>query len=92
MTRIGKYSNEVVESMQQRGLGYDKLETNWHLVAKKMVERTAVDCKIRWLHALHPMLNTGDFTQDEDMSILQHAKKDGKGAYTRTQPFPWKLA
>eukprot|EP00729_Bicosta_minor_P011172 gene11172-16725_t len=87
MTRIGKYSNEVVESMQQRGLGYDKLETNWHLVAKKMVERTAVDCKIRWLHALHPMLNTGDFTQDEDMSILQHAKKDGKGAYANWEEF-----
>lgn len=50
---------------------------NWGFIAKYLPKRTGKQIRERYLNKLDPTLNTGDWTQEEDDTILQIFRSHG---------------
>ena len=46
------------------------------------IERTAMECKLRWYHSLHPRICTEEFTEEEDDELLRLVEMHGEYDWT----------
>ena len=51
---------------------------NWTSIAKRMPNRSAKQCSVRWEHHLDPSVKKGNWTSEEDALIIQQVAKIGK--------------
>ena len=49
----------------------------WSLLVKKMPERSAKQCRERWMNSLNPHINKKPWTEQEDQLIVQLVRKYG---------------
>eukprot|EP00516_Mucochytrium_quahogii_P000282 CAMPEP_0203744194 /NCGR_PEP_ID=MMETSP0098-20131031/348_1 /ASSEMBLY_ACC=CAM_ASM_000208 /TAXON_ID=96639 /ORGANISM=" , Strain NY0313808BC1" /LENGTH=368 /DNA_ID=CAMNT_0050631651 /DNA_START=99 /DNA_END=1205 /DNA_ORIENTATION=+ len=66
-----KEEDEVLTSMVNDD------NTNWGEIANRIKGRTAKQCRERWTLSLDPSINRGQWTEAEDMKILQAHEKLG---------------
>lgn len=50
---------------------------NWDMIAKKMYNRNARQCKERWFYYLSPDVNNGEWTHEEDQLLISKVKEYG---------------
>ncbi|OHT04164.1 hypothetical protein TRFO_06496 [Tritrichomonas foetus] len=50
---------------------------NWHLVASRMGSRTARQCRDRWKHYLSPATNNNEWSEFEDLILVENFNRIG---------------
>jgi hypothetical protein len=70
--KFSKEEDELLKTLVNRAG-----ETDWHVVAARMKNRTARQCRERWKHYLSPEISTGPWTEEEDELLLQKVKEMG---------------
>jgi hypothetical protein len=63
-------------------------ETDWTSIANQMPDRTARQCRERWLYFLTPSIINGPWSADEDALLLQKFAEFGSHWKALTQFFP----
>ena len=63
-------------------------ERSWHTISKHMKNRSARQCKDRWLNYLSPNANHSEFSQEDREFILQYVSRNGPHWSELAQYFP----
>ncbi|KAJ8773056.1 hypothetical protein K2173_028233 [Erythroxylum novogranatense] len=61
---------------------------NWNKIAQFVPGRTQVQCRERWFNALDPSLNTGEWSEEEDLRLKAIIEECGYGWAEIAKHFP----
>ena len=66
---------QQIEALSQSEFYADVSFINWDDLADRYLpDRSGTDCRMRWMHHEQPSLRKGNWTQEEDETIVKHCK------------------